>query len=75
MANDIATYDSIDVEILDRESHRGHDVVQIQAVEDGVTLSDQSGGAPWVPRDSVEESEEGRSTESAGVPVEELDDE
>lgn len=75
MASDTAQYDGMDVEILDRESHRGNEVVQIQAVEDGVTLSDQSGEAPWVPRDSVEESEEGRSTESSGVKAEEVTDE
>jgi len=44
----------IEVEIIDTESYRGTDVVQVQAAEDGVDLSDQSGDAPWVEESEVE---------------------
>jgi len=47
------TDDSIEVEVIDEESHNG-DYVQVQAVEDGVELSDESGEAPWMEADEVE---------------------
>lgn len=46
--------DSIEVEIIDSETH-GDEYVQVQAVEDGVELSDQSGNAPWVSAEEVNE--------------------
>jgi hypothetical protein len=45
---------SIEVEIIDSASHNG-EYVQVQAVEDGVELSDQSGDAPWLDADEVQD--------------------
>lgn len=46
------TGESIDVEIIDRASHHG-EYVQVQAVEDGIELHDESGEAPWLDADEV----------------------
>ena len=43
----------IEVEIVDKATHNGL-FVQVQAVEDEITLSDQSGNAPWVEASDVE---------------------
>lgn len=43
----------IEVEVVDQASHYG-EYRQVQAVEDGVTLSDQSGDAPWMDVDEIE---------------------
>jgi len=51
----VGRYDGIDVEILDRESHHGNEMVQLQAVEDGVEMSDGAGEAPWVFAEEVSE--------------------
>lgn len=75
----------IDVEIVDHESHRGVDVVQIQAVEDGVELTDDSGNAPWVPVEAIEDGlvktpegavalAEGRTPEEAEAVREEVEE-
>lgn len=52
-----AQYDGIDVEILDRESYRGTDVVQIDAVDEATSLTDPSGNPPWVEADEVDNAE------------------
>jgi hypothetical protein len=44
----------IAVEIIDSASHNG-DYVQVQAVEDGIELSDESGNAPWLALSEVSE--------------------
>lgn len=38
----------IDVEIINQETHRGEDIYQVQATDDGLTLRDESGEAPWM---------------------------
>jgi hypothetical protein len=48
------TGDSIEVEIANSASHNG-DYVQVQAVKDGIELSDESGNAPWVEAEEVSE--------------------
>lgn len=55
MSDQTAQYDGREVQIIDRESHRGVEVVQIEATDDGVSLSDPSGNAPWVKADEVDE--------------------
>jgi hypothetical protein len=52
------TGDSIDVEIIDREEYRGTEVVQVEATDDGIELSDESGEKPWVEEDEVTEVED-----------------
>lgn len=47
------TGDSIEVEIVDEESYRSDSVVQVQAVDDDIELSDESGNDPWVDADEV----------------------
>lgn len=49
-----AQYDGIDVEILDSESYRGTDVVQIDAVDDGTSLTDPAGDPPWVEEEELD---------------------
>lgn len=39
---------SIDVEVIDSESHRGEEMVQVEATDDDVNLTDQSGESPWL---------------------------
>lgn len=46
------TDDSIDVEIIDRESHHG-EYVQVEAVDETIDLSDESGDQPWFEADRV----------------------
>jgi hypothetical protein len=43
----------IEVEIVDSESHRGVEVVQVESADDNTTLSDKSGNAPWVEHDEL----------------------
>jgi len=42
----------IEVEIVDEVDHHGR-YVQIEAVDGGITLADQSGNAPWVAADEL----------------------
>lgn len=42
----------IEVEVIDRESHHG-EYVQVQATDDSIELSDESGEAPWLEADEV----------------------
>lgn len=60
------TDDSIEVEVIDEESHNG-DYVQVEAVEDGVELTDESGDSPWMSSEDVVFEAEGKqgSTENA----------
>jgi len=46
---------SLEVNVIDRESHRGNEYVQIESNEDGINISDQSGASPWFPAEEVEE--------------------
>lgn len=39
---------TIEVEVLQTHTSRGEDVHQVQATDDSITLSDQSGEAPWL---------------------------
>jgi len=48
------TEDSIEVEIIDTETH-GSEYHQVQAVSDEITLTDESGNAPWVEAEELEE--------------------
>jgi hypothetical protein len=52
------TGDSIEVKVIDEASHHG-EYVQVQAVEDDVELSDQSGEAPWIEADELMFPEQG----------------
>lgn len=45
---------SIDVEIIDSEEYRGTEVFQVQATDDDLELSDESGNAPWLETDEVQ---------------------
>jgi hypothetical protein len=47
------TGDSIEVEIIDRESHHG-EYVQVEAVDDNITVTDPSGNPPWFEADEVD---------------------
>lgn len=49
------TGDSIEVEVVDSESHHSYDAVQVEAVGGGIELADVSGESPWVPAEEVEE--------------------
>ena len=44
---------TIEVEVIDEETH-GDEYVQIQAVEDGVSLTDQSDNPPWVKAEKLQ---------------------
>lgn len=44
---------SIEVEVIDSASHHG-EYVQVQATDGSVSLSDESGEAPWMDADDVE---------------------
>jgi hypothetical protein len=46
---------SIDVEIIDTESHHGNEMVQVQATSDDITLADESSDDPWVFAERVNE--------------------
>lgn len=38
----------LEVEVVDEESHHGKEMVQVEAVPDGIELSDESGDKPWL---------------------------
>jgi hypothetical protein len=46
---------TLPVEVVDEESHRGVEMVRVEAVSPNVTIRDQSGESPWVFRSDVEE--------------------
>jgi hypothetical protein len=46
---------TLPVEVVDEESHRGVEMVRVEAVSPNVTLQDQSGNSPWVFIEDVEE--------------------
>jgi hypothetical protein len=48
------TGDSIEVEVVDTASHHG-DYVQVEAVDPAIELADESGNAPWLAEDEVQE--------------------
>ncbi len=46
---------TIDVEVVDNEHHRGVEVAQIQAIAEGIELTDGAGALPWVMTEELEE--------------------
>lgn len=49
------TGDSIEVEIVDEETHGGEHFVQVESDESGVSLSDESDEQPWFDESEVED--------------------
>lgn len=46
--------EQVEVTVVDTEEHRGHEMAQVEAVDENVSLSDPSGEQPWVFAEDVE---------------------
>jgi len=44
----------IAVDVVDTESHRGNHMVQVEATDDSLSLTDTSGEAPWLFENGVD---------------------
>lgn len=51
--NDPRGAGTIDVRVVDEESHFGNEMVQVEATDESLELTDESGESPWFFRDEV----------------------